>query len=124
MTNVREVFDNVSRRFKSIFMNDSDNIIRIELKDLPPAESTIVINLDDLPPEPVVASDTAADFVLDLPDVPCAFCHTSIDPGQSFGECKMCKTPYHQECWNQNRGCAVLGCPGKGSRNSFIASTL
>ncbi len=44
--------------------------------------------------------------------VNCAICHTALHTaGDSLTACPQCGTPYHAECWQENRGCAVYGCP-------------
>jgi hypothetical protein len=41
---------------------------------------------------------------------PCAICQTAIAAGESAGACPVCASPFHEECWNENGGCAVYGC--------------
>jgi TM2 domain len=31
--------------------------------------------------------------------------------GPEIGECPVCGTPHHIECWFDNRGCTTYGCP-------------
>jgi hypothetical protein len=40
----------------------------------------------------------------------CAICQTEIAPGESAEACPDCSAPYHAECWQENKGCAVYGC--------------
>lgn len=41
----------------------------------------------------------------------CAICQSALEPGQPTIACPDCHTPFHQECWQYNEGCAVYGCP-------------
>jgi hypothetical protein len=101
-------------------MANQNEIIIISLEELPPEQpADIVINLDELPLESPKIPNVLADIVLEIPDVPCAICHQPINPGESFGTCKVCNTPYHQECWEYNGGCAVLNCSGVRNRRAF-----
>jgi hypothetical protein len=101
-------------------MDNSDEIISIELADLPPEQTTdFVINLEDLPLEAPVSLSVVADFFLELPDVPCAICHQPINADEIFGRCRYSNTPYHKECWDFNGGCAVLGCRGVRNPKAF-----
>src|SRR5262245_33786030 len=40
----------------------------------------------------------------------CSYCKIRID-GSDIPECPACAAPHHEECWHENRGCAVYGCP-------------
>ena len=42
-------------------------------------------------------------------DAMCAYCHTSLgtDPAP---RCPLCAAAHHEDCWDENVGCAVLGC--------------
>lgn len=99
----------------------ADEIIIISQDELPPEQpADIVINPEDLLPESnPVTPHVAADFVIELPDVPCAICHQPINPDELFGKCNICSTPYHKNCWDYNGGCAVLGCSGNRNRGAF-----
>ena len=41
----------------------------------------------------------------------CPICQVPIQPGESTTQCPDCKTLYHAECWTENKGCGVYGCP-------------
>lgn len=41
----------------------------------------------------------------------CAICQTEIGAGEETRVCPACAAPYHDECWRENGGCAVYGCP-------------
>ncbi len=45
------------------------------------------------------------------PDTRCVICLTPLGPADAKTSCPSCRTPYHAECWAENRGCAVYGCP-------------
>ena len=38
----------------------------------------------------------------------CPYCRELIDEAYS---CPTCSTPHHSDCWNENGGCTVFGCP-------------
>lgn len=40
----------------------------------------------------------------------CGICHSEIYQHQISVLCPADQTPYHQDCWNFNQGCGVLGC--------------
>ena len=42
----------------------------------------------------------------------CGICFTPIKDGETTTECPSCRAAYHDECWRENKGCAVYGCPG------------
>jgi hypothetical protein len=42
----------------------------------------------------------------------CAICQTAIEPGEAAQACPSCHSVYHSECWQENSGCAIYGCPG------------
>lgn len=41
----------------------------------------------------------------------CAICQTTFGAGERVGDCPECCAPFHGECWDENGGCAVYGCP-------------
>lgn len=40
----------------------------------------------------------------------CLVCQTPIESDEPKSLCSSCGKPYHTECWEQNKGCAVYGC--------------
>jgi len=44
------------------------------------------------------------------PSAICAICQTPISPDESRSSCPGCKAEYHNECWTENKGCAIYGC--------------
>jgi len=43
----------------------------------------------------------------------CGFCQTPIkNEGETFF-CPSCSSPYHKDCWIENKGCSVYGCGEK-----------
>ncbi|MFC1840336.1 hypothetical protein ACFL1N_12195 [Thermodesulfobacteriota bacterium] len=45
-------------------------------------------------------------------DILCAFCQSGILPTDThIFHCPDCNALYHADCWQENRGCAVYGCP-------------
>jgi len=43
----------------------------------------------------------------------CTFCQTPIKNAAEELECPSCNSPYHNDCWIENKGCAVYGCGEK-----------
>ncbi|MCP4687142.1 MAG: hypothetical protein GY859_03770, partial [Desulfobacterales bacterium] len=47
------------------------------------------------------------------PDALCAICQTPISASDAeIHHCPDCGARYHEECWRDNQGCAIYGCPG------------
>lgn len=44
-------------------------------------------------------------------EVICLICQSTIERNEPKSVCTSCNRPYHIECWEQNKGCAVYGCP-------------
>src|SRR5436853_6536385 len=40
----------------------------------------------------------------------CAICKSGIEADDALVTCRACKAPYHADCWEENRGCAIYGC--------------
>ena len=43
----------------------------------------------------------------------CSFCQTPIKNDNETFFCPSCSSPYHKDCWIENKGCAVYGCGEK-----------
>lgn len=43
----------------------------------------------------------------------CTFCQTPIKNESEEYLCPSCHSPYHADCWEENKGCAVYGCGEK-----------
>lgn len=58
----------------------------------------------------------------------CSFCQTPIKNETETFLCPACNSPYHVECWIENKGCAVYGCNEKitdeESESSFRAAII
>jgi hypothetical protein len=46
-----------------------------------------------------------------MPAPICAICQCPTGPGESLVRCGSCNTIYHADCWDENGGCGVHGCP-------------
>lgn len=53
----------------------------------------------------------------------CTFCQTPIKSETEEIECPSCSSPYHNDCWIENKGCAVYGC-GEKAKNVSEESSL
>ena len=40
----------------------------------------------------------------------CSVCQTAIVAGEHVVFCPDCTLPYHEDCWEENKGCAQYGC--------------
>jgi hypothetical protein len=40
----------------------------------------------------------------------CPICQTQVVRGEAIVACPSCSLSYHEECWNENRGCGAYGC--------------
>ena len=40
----------------------------------------------------------------------CGVCMSAIEPADASTSCPGCHSPYHEDCWTENGGCAVYGC--------------
>ena len=49
----------------------------------------------------------------------CPFCHTAIG-GETF-TCTACHSTHHRACWDENKGCTILGCVNNVSPRSAVA---
>ncbi len=43
---------------------------------------------------------------------PCPYCRFPLKEGIQIVVCGVCGAPHHADCWNDNRGCAVIACAG------------
>lgn len=41
----------------------------------------------------------------------CLICQCAVGPMEPKSVCPECGKSYHSECWEENKGCAVYGCP-------------
>ena len=40
----------------------------------------------------------------------CLYCQSDCFQNEACTSCPACKSLYHRECWEENRGCALFGC--------------
>jgi hypothetical protein len=40
----------------------------------------------------------------------CPYCRSPVEPDQQLKECPSCGAPHHEDCWQENGGCAVVSC--------------
>lgn len=46
---------------------------------------------------------------------PCPYCRFALKQGSDVVHCPACGAVHHAECWDENQGCAVVGCAGRAS---------
>jgi len=56
-------------------------------------------------PDPVVANQNEAGRA-------CPYCRFPLKEGTLVIHCMVCDAVHHAECWDENRGCAVVACAG------------
>ncbi len=60
-----------------------------------------------------IAPDIPDKTSVEKPCVLCAICQSSLpSTDNETHRCPDCNTLYHEDCWEDNRGCAIYGCPG------------
>jgi len=74
-----------------------------------PSPSSVPAAVSGAPGAPATSAPaqaiTAADSNL------CAICQSPLSEAEAKAVCPDCAAVYHAECWQENRGCAVYGCP-------------
>lgn len=70
-------------------------------------------------PDPISRPATPADA-----GRACPYCRFTLKQGAGVVECGGCHAPHHEDCWNDNGGCAVMGCvgapPAAGSEDATV----
>jgi hypothetical protein len=51
----------------------------------------------------------------------CAYCHADLDR-EAAPRCASCGANHHSDCWAENKGCAILGCPASPDGAATAAS--
>jgi hypothetical protein len=72
--------------------------------DCPSCSSRVVV------PAPPSTESTAPPSPDGSPSKVCPYCLTEIVDGDSPRICSACRTPHHEDCWRENKGCTVFGC--------------
>ncbi|MBT3194799.1 MAG: DUF4190 domain-containing protein [Verrucomicrobia bacterium] len=44
-------------------------------------------------------------------EMSCSYCRMPLNHNEAINTCPSCRTPHHEECWAENGGCSVFGCP-------------
>lgn len=57
-----------------------------------------------------MSSEANDSQIHDYSETICLICQSAIAPDETEFLCPSCNKPYHAECWDQNKGCAVYGC--------------
>ena len=71
-----------------------------------PAPATLAV------PVAAAASATATgESVTATSSALCAICQSPMGEADAKAACPDCAAVYHADCWQENRGCAVYGCP-------------
>ncbi|MCX7047565.1 MAG: hypothetical protein NTX50_19030 [Candidatus Sumerlaeota bacterium] len=62
------------------------------------------------PPLPPAFSAAGAAGVAASGGLLCAICRWPIQPREARRACPSCGAEYHEDCWTENKGCAIYGC--------------
>jgi hypothetical protein len=65
------------------------------------------VDPDDISDDEVDADDGEG---VELGEVICAYCQCDMDDAEEATQCPGCQAIYHDDCWEENEGCAVYGC--------------
>ncbi|MEY2409052.1 MAG: hypothetical protein QOF48_1722 [Verrucomicrobiota bacterium] len=70
-----------------------------------PAVATVpaTVPMPALAPSGAAVGTATSDF--------CAICQSPLSAEEQRHACPDCASTYHADCWEENRGCAVYGCP-------------
>lgn len=49
-------------------------------------------------------------------ELSCPFCRAEIREEEPLARCEACYTPHHPSCFEENGGCALLGCENRSAR--------
>lgn len=71
-------------------------------EDLGGAGPVISVVVSDPPPPELGPAEEEA--------IKCIYCGGTLTANDKIHRCRRCNTPHHVDCWNQNNGCANLGC--------------
>lgn len=64
--------------------------------------------------------------LLNIPSIraaTCPICGCGFEETDEIRICHDCKTPHHEECWNENRGCSTYGCTSAAHQETHTAET-
>ena len=53
----------------------------------------------------------------------CPYCRMPLTGEDAVHACPSCHTPHHAECWTENKGCTVFGCPQAPDDEETISVT-
>ncbi len=48
--------------------------------------------------------------------VECVYCHAHMRSEMYIYRCPICLSLHHIECWKENMGCGIFGCPGASKK--------
>ncbi|HEV7493333.1 RING finger protein [Baekduia sp.] len=51
----------------------------------------------------------------------CPYCRFALKQGAPVTSCPACRAIHHEECWGDNRGCAIVGCSAAPSHATSAA---
>ena len=53
----------------------------------------------------------------------CAYCMTELKANDDVLLCGACGMPHHQDCWNENGGCATFGCLAADHESGMVSAS-
>lgn len=54
----------------------------------------------------------------------CPICGCGFEEGDEIRMCPDCKTPHHDECWSENRGCSTYGCASAAHQETHTTDSM
>ena len=54
----------------------------------------------------------------------CPICGCGFEESDEIRICSDCKTPHHDECWAENRGCSTYGCASAAHQETHTAGSM
>ena len=69
------------------------------------------IRVPDAAPAPAAVPASSGEAISASRSELCAICQSPLGAEEQKAACPDCAAVYHADCWQENRGCAVYGCP-------------
>lgn len=72
----------------------------------------------------IIPVETATDTEETHGGEACPYCRVPFNSADSLKVCPSCATSHHAECWIENKGCTVFGCPEAAQDDEKVAVSL
>ncbi len=84
----------------------------------PSCQNLLTIPIRIVLPEEPIPEPTSTDS-----SQSCPYCRMPMHDTDIIKTCASCRTPHHAECWAENKGCTVFGCPEAPEEEEKISVT-